>query len=42
MFIIYLAQEDISGNWRFTMWYWLRKGRWYIQEPCDICFIWDL
>ena len=39
LFIIYLAQEEISGNWWNTMWYRLQKSIWYILEPCDIFFI---
>jgi hypothetical protein len=39
LFIVYLAQEDISGNWRITMWYRLPIGMLYIPEPCDAFLI---
>ena len=35
LFIIYLAQEDITRDWQITHWYWSLKGIWYIPEPCD-------
>jgi hypothetical protein len=43
LFIIYLAQENISRNWRITMWYRLQKvperGVTYSRTMWYVCFI---
>jgi hypothetical protein len=38
LIILYFTQEGISGNWRITISYQLRKGIWNIPEACGIFF----
>jgi hypothetical protein len=42
LFIIYLAQENISGIWRITMWYRLQKGIYDIFRNSAIYFLYQL
>jgi hypothetical protein len=36
LFVIYLAQGNISESWRTTICYQLQKRIWYILESCDM------